>query len=71
MGKTKGSGERGQVIPMAQAFNTLAALARTGEMLVRSMRREVGLGDMLDLSISLSSHSLSLRSLSSSSFSLE
>lgn len=71
MGKTKGSGERGQVIPRAEAFNTLAALVRTGEMLVRSMRREVGLGDMLDLSISLSSHSLSLRSLSSSSFSLE
>lgn len=47
------------------------SLALTGEMLVRSMRREVGLGDMLDLSISLSSHSLSLRSLSSSSLSLE
>lgn len=42
----------------------------TGEML-RSMSKEVGLGGMLDLSISLSSHSRSLLSRSSSSFSLE
>lgn len=57
---------------MFQVFTVSAhSKVLTGEMLVRSMRREVGLGDMLDLSISLSSHSLSLRSLSSSSFSLE
>ncbi|TNN78188.1 hypothetical protein EYF80_011693 [Liparis tanakae] len=40
-------------------------------MFERSMRREVGLADMLERSTSLSSHSLSLLSLSSSSFSLE
>lgn len=57
---------------MFQVFTASAySQVLTGEMLVRSMRRAVGLGDMLDLSISLSSHSLSLRSLSSSSFSLE
>lgn len=45
--------------------------ALTGDMLVCSRRREVGLGGMLDLSISRSSHSRSRRSRSSSSFSLE
>lgn len=43
----------------------------TGEMLERSISKDVGLVLMLDRSISLSSHSLSLLSLSSSSFSLE
>lgn len=43
----------------------------TGDMLLRSRRSEVGLGGMLDLSISRSSHSRSRLSRSSSSFSLE
>lgn len=45
--------------------------ALTGDMLVRSRRSEVGLGGMLDRSISRSSHNRSRLSRSSSSFSLE